>query len=314
MPSDTILDAVWAQFSASITAYYPQLVAIGLSLFGTIVLLQFSYICARAILRGHLHGILNDILLGIIRIGIVWGVLTVAAGFGGSIVDTCRGVAEQIAGVPLTPSGVWDIGGQIVATIRAARTWMSFLDPTQDLIFGVVIAITYVIYLIAALLYLWVLIQAVYVVVIGAILLPFSVFEATFSMLYKWFEDVLGVGMKLLAVILLLAIGMNVASGWAADYAVLGKAMNNAQLYYALRALGESIIFCAMVGGFPYVTARMVRSHMGGGMSWDDAGAWSMMRSASRQGQNAAREVARAGAQVASGGNLGGYVRSKLLR
>ena len=312
MPTDNVLDAILSDFQGALLGYYPQLQTIGIALFGAIALLQFSYICGRAALHGSFDGVPRDLMLGILRLGAVSGVLYTAIAWGAPIVTTCQEIAAQVTGISptsLTPSGVYQLGLNIIDQLWSARSFMMWLNLLDDLIYCVLTVLAWAAYLGAGCGYLWVLIQAVYVVIIGPILLPFAAFEATFSMLYKWFEDVLGIGIKLLAAILMLGVGQTEATDWSTNFAALGwHGINNAQIYYAFVAFAEGIVFLALVWGFPYITGRMVRTHMGGGLSWNDAGAWSLFRVASAPAQ-----AAGAMATGASPQQLGSFVRSKLL-
>jgi hypothetical protein len=113
MPPDGILDSVLNDFQSGVLAYYNPLLVAGVALLGSITLLQFSYLCARAALTRDFHRIWTDFMVGILRVGAVWGVLATAAGWGAPIVDTCRAIAEQVSGLSpytLTPSGVWGLG------------------------------------------------------------------------------------------------------------------------------------------------------------------------------------------------------------
>lgn len=313
MPPDRLLDSVLADFQVGIGAYYLPLGRAGLLLLGTVALLQFAYLCAHAVLSLDVHRIIRDIIVGVIRIGVVWGVLGIAAAVGGSIIETCRMIAEQVSGVgpgTVTPSGIWDLGGNIFHLLMGARSWMMWFYLGDDVLFVAFAAVTYFAYFATGLLYLWVNIQFYWAVIIAPALLPWSMFEPTFPMFYAWAENVLAAGIRLLAMLLVLAVGLVIVRGWYADFAALGIHLNDYQLYYATRAMLESILFALIVGGFSWATARMVRSQMGGGIVWDDAGAWSLMRT----GQMAAEQVVSAGTTVAveTGTRLGALVQSKL--
>lgn len=313
MPTDGILDSVLSDWQGGILAFYPALLRDGLILFGVIALLQFSFVAAKGALAGNVFGLGRELMMGIIRLGIVWGVLAVIAGFGSSVVLTCQDIAASAGGISpgsLTPSGVYNIGLTIIGQLWAARTWMAWFDITDDILFCIVVAMTWVTYIAAALFYLWFLIQTVYVVTIGAVTLPWAAFEPAFPTLHQWAEDVLRAGMRLLACLLMLVIGENLAAGWAATFSGLGKDINNAQLYYALEAFGEAVIFLALIAGVPLATGRMMRVQGGGMGAWErEPPVFSHMESA----HSVAHQSVVAGSQLASQGTLAPYVRSRLL-
>jgi hypothetical protein len=313
MPPDRLLDSVLADFQVGIGAYYLPLGRTGLLLLGTVALLQFAYLCAHAVMSLDIHRMIRDIIVGVIRIGVIWGVLGIAAAVGGSIVETCRIIAEQVCGLgpgTVTPSGIWDLGGNVFHLLMGARSWMMWFYLGDDVLFVLFAAVTYFAYFTAGLLYLWVNIQFFWAVIIGPALIPWSMFEPAAATFYAWGENILAGGIRLLAMLLILAVGMVEVRGWAADFAALGIHINDYQLYYATRAMLEAILFALMVGGFSWATARMVRTSMGGGPVWDDSGAWSLIRT----GQAAANLAISAGTTVAveTGQGLGALVQSKL--
>ena len=248
---------------------------------------------------------IDAFFMSLFRIGIVYAVLDHTIEWGSAIIDLGKTVGMETAGLSpsvMTPSGIYTLGDQIVSTLFHARTFMMWIHPIDDVGFCIVLGAVWVTWLAAAVIFLFTLMQCVYVVVIGPIKLSFATLEYTWPMLMVWFEACLSIAIKLMATLLTLAIGMREANGWVTDFASYGLKINLSPFSYVTLAILEAVIFAIAIWSLPVMAHRLVRTHLGSGITYDDAGARTMVNAGKKMAQsvtNAAAKAAKAGIKVA---------------
>lgn len=270
MPTDVLLDKILNDFTNAAGTYYPQLVTWAIGVLATITLLQVGYLSVQAALSRDITGTLDILMVGIIRIAIVYTVMDHAWQWGTDLIQTGQQAGEQISGLSpstLTPSGVYNLGLTLVNDLFAARSLGMWLHPIDDMAFVVVTLMVWMAWLCAAVIYLWLLIECVFVVAMGPIQLCFSTFEFTFPILFAYAGKLLALAVKVLVMLLVLAIGMNFVNQWITDLSGIGTTVNDHRIFYATTALVESILFVTMVWTLPNVASSTIRTHLGGGGS-----------------------------------------------
>lgn len=301
MPPDGILNGILADFQATCLTYQPMLVAWAIRILSATTFLGFGIVMVQNARRRDFWTMLDGLFMGLLRIGIVYVVLANSLDWGQAIIDLGKTVGVSVSGQSpdvMTPSGIYDLGSATAHTLLDARTYMMWLHPIDSISNYVICLMVWLTWLCAAVIYLFVLIQAVYVVAIGPIKLSFATLEYTWPMLMVWFEALLSIGIKLMATLLTLAIGLSEANAWAANFASLGLKINLEPNYYAFQALGEAAVFALCLWSLPYVAHRLVRTHLGSGITWDDAGARTMLNA----GKKATQAIAKATAGAAKAG------------
>jgi hypothetical protein len=131
--------------------------------------------------------------------------------------------------------------------------------------------------------------------------------------LLRWGERLLGLAVKIISILLIVAVGVTLGGGWTSYLNGLGLSINDHRIYFATLALVESWAFLVGVWIIPRMVAGNISAALGGGITGDD-GAASMMHTAER----AATSVASHASGVAAKGvglgakALGRYIQAKL--
>lgn len=312
MGGDTILNQILADFTTAGQGQYPQILLWGLRILESIILLQWCYAAVEmgwtwdiaTMVRDSLNVLLRAVLLRTI-IGDLWDLCY--NGLQGIVT-----IAQQVSGQSpntITPSGTFNLGLSIVGTLFSSRSWWAWLHPVDDGIFFLVAVITVVAFGIAAIIYLMAMIEAVYHVAMGPIVLCWTPFEMTWDSLAKWIERLLGLAIKIVGLILSLAIFIGIATIWNRDLIGLGGAgIADHHLGYTVRALIESIVFLLITWQVPRGVASIIHGSLGGA-GWGQATASQAVDTA----VNTAQTVAGAATTVATGRDFGRYVERKLL-
>jgi hypothetical protein len=296
MLPDGVLDGVLADFTNACLIYQPMLVLWAIRILTATTFLGFGIVMVDTARRREFWSMMDAFFMSLLRIGIVYVVLANSLEWGQAIIDLGKTVGVSVSKQSpdvMTPSGIYDLGTKTVDILFNAHTYMMWLHPIDAIMNEVVLFITWLTWICAAVIYLFVLIQCVYVVAIGPIKLSFATLEYTWPMLIVWFEALLSIAIKLMATLLVLAIGLTEANNWSATYAGLGLKINLHPNDYAIQALGEAAVFALCLWSLPYLAHRLVRTHLGSGITWDDAGARTMLNAGKKMAQSVASAAAK---------------------
>src|SRR5215472_9510162 len=202
-----------------------------------------------------INGIIQAVrALGLVRVGVVYAVMSHGMEWGTDIINTGQTIGAAVSGespASLTPSGIYSTGLSLIDAIYDARAWGMWFHPIQDLALLSVTIITQMTWLATASIYLWALIESVYAVAINPILVCFAPLEYTFPMLVTWGQRLLALCTKIIALLLVLAVGMALAADWSNYLNVLGHGINDHRVYYATVTLVESLVFLSAVWWLP---------------------------------------------------------------
>jgi hypothetical protein len=276
MPPDTILNTVLADFTNALTVYEPDLVFWGMRVISVILFMQFGYLAVKMALGRDFMGMIYTFFTGLLCMGAVWVLMTYSIEVGSDLVMVGQEIGTHVSHqspASITPSGVYNLGLSIIGTLWNDRSWGMWLDPVDDLAFTLIVIATWITWALAALIYLWALIEAIWVVMIAPITLCFAPFEYTWPTMITWGAYALKTGIKLLALLLILAVGITLAGTWAAYINGLGTTLNTNRVYYATVALVESFVFLIAVWILPNKAAAIIHTTSGGGPTIGDDGA-----------------------------------------
>jgi len=280
-----------SDFTTAALNYQPLLVLWAVRILTATTFLGGAILMVETAQRRDFRGMLDVLFIGLLRIGIVYCILANSLPFGQAIIELGSTVAQQTTGLStmsLTPSGIVALGSDTVSTFASAGTYMMFLHPIDAIQYAILTLAIRLVWFILAVLYLFTLLQAAWAVAVGPIILSFSTLQWTGACLFLWFEALLTVAIKLMATLLVLAIGMVEAQGWATYFHGLGISINFHPIDYATLALLEVAVFATLLWILPVVAHRMIRMHLGSGMTWDGAGAGSLLTA----GKKAAAAIA----------------------
>lgn len=314
MPPDTILNTVLADFTYALTAYEPDMVFWGMRILGVILFMQFGYLAVKMAISRDFMGMIYTFFTGLLCMGAVLVLMNFSIEVGSDLVMVGQQVGQQVSHQSpstMTPSGVYGLGLSIIGSIWNARTWGMWLNPIDDVALVIIVVLTWITWACSALIYLWALIEAIWVVTIAPMALCFAPFEYTWPTMVTWAAYALKTGIKVMALMLVLVAGTSLANGWAKDLAGLGVSINANRVYFATVALVESIVFLAAVWILPNQAAKLIQtSHGGGSEPAGDAGASSTIHGTHQAGRVTAGIAG--GGMAGGGAQLGQYVQRRL--
>ena len=129
--------------------------------------------------------------------------------FATDIINSLRQIGSNASGLPnaLSPSGIVDIGFDIIARIFRVSTIWSPVDSTVGILLGVVIVVVLALIGINMLL---LLISAWFLAFAGVFFLGFGGSKWTSDIAINYYKSVLGLAAEIMAMILLVGIGQNI--------------------------------------------------------------------------------------------------------
>ena len=323
MGTDNILDSVLTDFTNAAGAYYPIVVIWAVRILATMTFAQAGLLAVGMLRKRDLGGMLELFLFGMIRVLAIYVIMANLWEWASAIVDTCKTVGIAVSGQSpnvLTPSGIYTLGLNVCATLLKARTFALIIHPVDDAFFIAVVFAIQIIWLAAGMIYLWVQIEAVYLIALGPIKLCWTSFDYTYPTLLTWAESLLRAGVKLLALLIVSAAGMKLATDWNTYLNGLGTTINSNRMFYATLALVEALVFFIALWHLPKRASQNIRVEAAGGGADTDEGAAGTMLAAGGRAAQAAGGAAITGAKALAGGvmaarqgELGNYIRSRLL-
>ena len=246
------LDTVLGHFTSAISGVWgPQLFFYLQPVLLAIIVLQFGLVAAEATIERDVPLLISHTMIGLLRIGVVWSIFTYGFTWANSIADTGRVLGANISGFGLTPSGVFDNGIAVMQTIfhtKAAGSW--FTQLFEDVEFFVVGVAVMLAWAVASIIYLGCLIEAVLLVYVGPLIIAFTPLSWTFELLLTWGRSLLGISFKSALVLMTLALGMVLASGWIVSFNA-SAATFTTNIWNLLIAVVEAILFAVCAWKIP---------------------------------------------------------------
>ncbi|MBV8357015.1 MAG: hypothetical protein JO189_03635, partial [Deltaproteobacteria bacterium] len=113
-----------------------------------------------------------------------------------------------------------------------------------------------VIWFCAAMILFMVQLQAAFVLALGPIVVAFSSMEVSFHILIDWIWSLVGLALKIVAVVLILSVGVQLARAWLLGLSVSGGTLGI--LYYDALTLVSSLLLFYLVWKLPNIIQGMV--------------------------------------------------------
>jgi hypothetical protein len=261
--TDGILNGALNDFLNAIQMYFPLLLVWGLRMLWSITFVGFGYALIQAVSNQDWYGTLMAFGWGLVRIFLVYAVMENIESWGGAFPLWGTIVGTSVSGVSpytTTPSGLYEMGLRIVSMMIHARSLGAWFDLIADLQFVLLIIATQICWFAAGCIYLWILIEVKWYVAKGPITICFATFDRTWPILENWAITLLQVSIRLLAAMLVIAIGTTLAHFWTASEAHLGLTMNKNQIQYGAMQLVESVIFFYAMWTLPKKAAQLIMS------------------------------------------------------
>jgi P-type conjugative transfer protein TrbL len=200
----------------------------------------------------------------------------------------------------LTPSGIMQTGfglARIFWTASGRAGWLMSPSSAATTFFCTIVVV--LAYAGAAIIYLLTLIEASVVVIGGSVLLAFASLRWTWDIFPRWGAAVLGVGVRLMFLLMVLTVGLVLAQQWSEAMAgVSGSVTTNT--FLAAAAMVESLVFVALVYSIPRHMAMLVGG--GSALTFGEAFLASAMAGTGRVAAQAGESAASAAGQAVSAG------------
>ena len=138
-----LLNGLLATLSGAFQTYEPQLLIFGVGLLGVLAFIQFFYIAVDVAMNHDLPHMLDGLAIALIKLGMVYVIMNHAFDWGNAIVNTGIQIGQQISGESpnvLKPSGIWQLGLNLVGILYSAKAAGGFLHPVMDIEFFVTAA------------------------------------------------------------------------------------------------------------------------------------------------------------------------------
>lgn len=275
-----ILNTALAQFTAAAALYAPEILIDSARVLTACAMVYFCYLIASKCWGSQFNDLAWNVMTGLFRIGVLNTVIGHAWLWGNAITVTGAQIGQDLTGLSpaaTTPSGVFGMGANIISAIWDARSLGMWFHIGEDVILMLTSIAALVIFAVVSLYYLWILLEAAYVVLFGPIFIAFSALEWTWESLFAWAGEVLSVTIKLLAVITMISIGTAVGGRWVADFGAAGTTINLNRQMWANTALIEALLLGFLAMGVPFLVGKLIRSHFSGVSQLAQEGAESTM-------------------------------------
>src|SRR5216684_2212445 len=191
-----LLNSLLATLVGAFQAYEPQLLIIGVALLSVLAFIQFFYIAVDVAINHDLPHMMSTLSVALVKLGMVYVILDHVFDWGNAIINTGIQIGQQVSGESpnvLTPSGIWQLGLNLVGVLETTKSAGGWLHPVQDLEWFVTCCTVAIAWLFAALLYLLLLLEATIAVVLGPIFVALGGLESTGETLGAWAKTLVAI-------------------------------------------------------------------------------------------------------------------------
>jgi P-type conjugative transfer protein TrbL len=294
------LDTAKTNLINGINVLTPLIILYGLPLIGVIALLAFAANAVMSMVKRDLGAILDSLSYTLLVLGFVEFAFLHAVDWMTAVQDTFVQLGLKITGQSpqsMTPGGIMVQGLDIAAYLFAAGAkhgWVLMsAAEIEALLSGVTVCFAF---LFIAIILLLCEVDLAGIIVIGSILLIFCALPWTLPTLHRYALTVLGLSMKLLALMAIIGVGLIEAARWQANLASTAATITQ-DIHNIILPAMEAILFVFLAYKVPNEVAGLVSGGNGPGMSIGEA----LMGAAVAEGAAGAR----AGAQKAALAGIG---------
>jgi P-type conjugative transfer protein TrbL len=266
MLTDTTLDTILADFLRVAEQNYPALLLDATRICLALIFLQMCYLLIKATWHFDLIAWASTFLEGIIRISLIRVVLEHTWDWGNGFLQAGAEIGADITGVTvatLTPDVIYNLGLEVVYALWHIRSEVSWLDLPDQLALIFLIVITWLIFAAAAVKALWVLLESLWHVALGPIVLCWSPFDFTFNTLIAWGSQLLAYVIQIVALAFLIGVGIGLINGWVSDLAGLSAADLLSPVEVVVKVLIEAAVYLLVIWKVPGSIASSISAHSG---------------------------------------------------
>jgi P-type conjugative transfer protein TrbL len=260
------LDTALGDMQNGINVLIPLIITYGLPIFASIALLAFAVAAVMSMVRRDLGAILDSLSYTIMLIAFGEWAFGSAVTWMTAVQDTFIEYGERLTGqspATLTPTGIILEGLNIANQLfhaAALRGWF-FISMAQVEAF-IAGAFVFLAFLGVAIMLLLCELALTAVIVIGSIVLIFSVLPWVLPSLQAYGLAVLSLGMKLITLFCVVALGLIEAASWSHDLAALGTAITK-DIHNILLVSAEAILFVIAAYYLPNLISSLVSGGVG---------------------------------------------------
>jgi len=245
-----VLDGIVAQFQTQAAGWEATLAGFAISTFGILAAIEIAWAAFRLALRGSdVSEWLAEAVNQLLFLGFFFALLQNASSWGAAIMNSFRQAGQAAGGVGVAPSAVFAAGVALAQKVMSQMAWYHPAASASFMIAAIVIECCFA--LIAA----WMvvtLVQSYLVIAAGVINMAFGGSRWTKDIAISTVRYTVSVGAKLMMLELLVAVGQNIITGWAA---VVMVKMSNSDLCILI---GSSVVLVAVVKILPDEFQRVV--------------------------------------------------------
>ena len=263
IPPDAVLDAALQGFQGTIQSFLPGLLTWGSLILTAVVFCGLGYALLMAISNHDWFGMMMGMAYAFARIMVIEMLYQNFSSIGGISNAMSSTVGQSVSGLSpasLTPSALYSTGITIVNLLFHARHDGSWFNLVADMEFLSLIVLTLVTWFSIAMRYLFTIVEAEWIFVKGAITVCFAAFPQTFPTLENWAVQMIRVAVRLIAVLLIVAIGLALAEDWTSTLAGLGDSINTNSAYYGATQAAEAILLLWAIWKLPQKADALITS------------------------------------------------------
>jgi len=260
------LNDLLATLSAAFQGYGPQLLLIGVALLGVLAFIQFFYIAVDVAIHHDLPHMLDSLAVALIKLGMVYVVMDHVFDWSNDIIQTGVQIGQRVSGQSpnvLTPSGIFQLGLNLVGILDTAKAKGGWLHPVQDIEFFVTAVAVAIAWLFAALLYLMLLLEASVAVFLGPIFVALGGLESTGDALVAWAKTLVAIAVSIIALVLTIAAGLILVQDWSAQLQAANASITT-NSYWLILTVAQSIAFFFILKNIAAMSQSIIGRSAGG--------------------------------------------------
>ncbi|TWA81520.1 type IV secretion system protein TrbL [Azospirillum brasilense] len=264
VPSTGVFDEVLNRFSPQISQWEAVIKKHAIYLFWTLATISLVWTgVVMALKQSDIQEYFAEVIKFIITTGLFWWLLDNGPAIGADIVSSLRLIGAEAAGVPgtLNPSSLMNIGFDVLERVIDKSTLAAPIDSFVMFMLAIVLLILFALIGVEVIILIlsgWILGYA------GVIFLGFGGGRWTSDMAVAYYKSLLQLGVQIMAVILLMAVGKDVLTSMADTIGTNITIRGVAVLFVAV------IVFYALFTRIPAMLSGLVN---GGALQSPFAGA-----------------------------------------
>jgi hypothetical protein len=273
IPPDQVLNNALAGFISAMQGYFPALLFWGTALLSAVVFCGLAYALLMAITNHDWFGMLMGMGWAFARVMIIYMLYQNFESIGSIFSTMGHTIGLAVSGLSpdnLTPSDLYSQGLLIINLLFKNRHWYAWFNLIGDIEFLFLITVTMTAWFAIATRYLFTIVEAEWTFIKGAVTVCFAAFPNTWPTLENWAVQMLKVGIRLIAIVLIVAIGLALAEDWTDALAAMGDSFNVNPIANGNIQMCEALLVLWAVWRLPQKADGLITSAGSGYSGMDD--------------------------------------------